>query len=126
MVSRFSPLALAAAGLLGATGVTAAWRHLGQLDSLWTTPYGFALDAKLCVVAIVVALGAWNWRRMKPNLGDEEGAVAITKSASAELGFAAVVLAITALLVNLQSPGPPGPPPGGGAASAPAAGAVRR
>jgi putative copper export protein len=104
MVSRFSPLALGAAGLLAITGVTTAWRHLKRLESLWTTPYGFALVAKLCVVAIVVALGAWNWRRMKPNLGDEDGAVAITKSATVELSFAALVLAITALLVSLPSP----------------------
>jgi copper transport protein len=126
MVSGFSPLALAAAGLLGVTGVTTAWRHLKHLNSLWTTPYGFALDAKLCVVAIVVALGAWNWRRMKPDLGGEEGAVAITKSASAELSFAAVVLAITALLVSLPSPGPSGPPLAGGGQPAPTSGAIRR
>jgi putative copper export protein len=113
MVSRFSPLALAAAALLGITGVTTAWRHLKHLNSLWTTPYGYALDAKLCVVALVVAMGAWNWRRMTPKLGDEDGAVAITRSASTELGFAAVVLAITALLVSLPSPGPSGPPGSG-------------
>lgn len=113
MVSRFSPLALSAAALLGITGVTTAWRHLKHLNALWTTPYGFALDAKLCVVALVVTMGAWNWRRMAPKLGDEEGAVAITRSATTELGFAAVVLAITALLVSLPSPGPSGPPGSG-------------
>jgi copper transport protein len=114
MVSRFSPLALSAAALLGITGVTTAWRHLKHLNALWTTPYGFALDAKLCVVAIVVALGAWNWRRMAPQLGDEASAVAIKRSATAELSVAAVVLAITALLVSLPSPGPSGPPGAGG------------
>jgi putative copper export protein len=114
MVNRFSPLALSAATLLGITGVTTAWRHLKHLNSLWTTPYGFALDAKLCVVAMVVALGAWNWRRMKPKLGDEAGARAIARSASTELSFAAIVLAITALLVSLPSPGPSGPPGAGG------------
>jgi len=114
MVNRFSPLALSAATLLGITGVTTAWRHLKHWNALWTSSYGFALDAKLCVVAIVVALGAWNWRRMKPKLGDEAGARAIARSASTELSFAAIVLAITALLVSLPSPGPSGPPGGGG------------
>ncbi|HUQ19040.1 MAG TPA: CopD family protein [Gemmatimonadaceae bacterium] len=113
MVSRFSPLALSAAALLGITGVTTAWRHLKHLNALWTTPYGFALDAKLCVVALVVVMGAWNWRRMAPKLGNEEGAAAITRSATTELGFAAIVLAITALLVSLPSPGPSGPPGSG-------------
>jgi putative copper export protein len=104
MVSHFSPLALTAAGLLGTTGVITAWRHLKHWNALWTTPYGFAFVAKLCVVAIVVALGAWNWRRMAPQLGNEEAAVAITRSATAELSFAAIVLAVTALLVSLPSP----------------------
>jgi putative copper export protein len=111
MVSRFSPLALSAAALLGVTGVTTAWRHLKHLNALWTTPYGYALDAKLCVVAIVVALGAWNWRRMAPQLGSEESALSIRRSATTELSFGAVVLAITSLLVSLPSPRPPG---GGG------------
>jgi putative copper export protein len=110
MVSRFSPLALSSATFLGITGVTTAWRHLKHLNSLWTTPYGYALDVKLCVVLIVVSLGAWNWRRMKPRLGDEEAALGIRRSATAELSFAAVVLALTSLLVSLPSPGPPGPP----------------
>lgn len=126
MVSRFSPLALFAAGLLGVTGVTTAWRHLKHWNALWTSPYGYALDAKLCVVLIVVLLGAWNWRRMRPQLGDEKAALAIKRSATAELSFAAIVLAITSLLVSLPSPGPPGPPPGGGGPSGgspPAAGA---
>src|SRR4029079_11881236 len=104
MVSRFSPLALSAAALLGTTGVITAWRHLKHWNALWTTPYGFTLDAKLCFVAIVVALGAWNWRRMAPQLGNEESAVAITRSATAELSFAAIVLAVTALLVSLPTP----------------------
>jgi putative copper export protein len=130
MVSRFSPLALVAAGLLGVTGVTTAWRHLKHLNSLWTTPYGYALDAKLCVVVIVLLLGAWNWRQMKPQLGNEQAAFAIKRSATAELSFAAVVLAITSLLVSLPSPrssGPPGAGPGGGppGAGAPEARAPR-
>jgi copper transport protein len=110
MVSRFSPLALSAATLLGITGVTTAWRHLKHLDALWTTLYGYALVAKLCVVLIVATLGAWNWRRMSPRLGDERSAQAIKRSATTELSFAAVVLALTSLLVSLPSPGPSGPP----------------
>jgi copper transport protein len=121
MVSRFSPLALGAATLLGITGVTTAWRHLKHLDALWTTPYGYALDAKLCVVLVVVTLGAWNWRRMSPRLRDEKAAQAIKRSATTELSFAAVVLALTSLLVSLPSPGPSGSPPAGqGSPGAPA------
>lgn len=104
MIGRFSSLALGAASLLVLTGVTTAWLHLKRLSALWTTPYGLTLIAKLCVVAIVAALGAWNWRRMRPRLGGEEAAYAIRRSASTELTVAAVVLALTAVLVSLPAP----------------------
>ncbi|MGI9089790.1 MAG: copper resistance D family protein [Gemmatimonadaceae bacterium] len=104
LVARFSPLALCAASLLGITGVITAWRHLKFVAALWTTSYGYALDLKLIVVGIVLSLGAWNWRRMSPRLGSEGAAHQLRRSAKAELAFAAVVLAITAVLVSLPSP----------------------
>lgn len=104
MVRRFSLLALSSATLLGITGVVTAWTHLNPLSALWSTPYGYALIAKLCVVGVVAGLGAWNWRRVGPALGREGGAVMIRRTASTELAFAALVLALTAVLVNLPSP----------------------
>ena len=104
MVSRFSPLALGAAALLGTTGVITAVRHLKRFSSLWTTPYGYAFDVKLLLVLCVVALGAWNWRRMKPKLGDEAGALAIRRSARTELIVAGLVLLVTGILVSLPAP----------------------
>jgi putative copper export protein len=108
LVARFSPLALVAAAILGLTGIITAWIHLKYIAALWTTPYGYALVAKLCVVAIVVALGAWNWRRMVPKMGTEEAAHQLRLSAITELVFAAIVLLITAILVSLPGPKLPG------------------
>ncbi len=104
LVNGFSPLALGGAALLAVMGVTTAWLHLKRLDALWTTPYGFTLIAKLCVVAVVVGLGALNWRRRRPRLGGEAAAIAIRRSATGELIAAGVVLLITAVLVSLPSP----------------------
>jgi putative copper resistance protein D len=104
MVNGFSPLALSMGGVVVLFGVITAWTHLHRLESLWTTPYGYALMAKLVFVAMVFALGAWNWRRQRPTLGTEEAASAIKRSASAELGVAAIVLMITAIVVSLPSP----------------------
>jgi putative copper export protein len=113
IVARFSPFALLSAGVLATFGVITAWRHLKAISALWTTPYGVTLIVKLSVVAAVLALGAFNWRRQRPLLGSEAGARALRRSASAELLVATVVLIVTSILVSLPSPKPPAhrPPP---------------
>jgi putative copper export protein len=115
LVNGFSPLALAGGGILVLSGLTTGWQHLNPLSSLWSTPYGYALLAKLAVVAVVFALGAWNWRRQRPTLGSESAAIAVRRSSVRELVAATVVLVLTAIVVSLPSPRPPKPP----AASAP-------
>ncbi len=107
MVAGFSPLALAAAGVLAFFGVITAWLHLQAWKALWTTPYGLTLITKLCLVLSVAGLGAWNWRRQKPRLGNVEAALALRRSARFELLMAALVLAVTAVLVSLPTPKPP-------------------
>ncbi len=119
MVNSFSPFALFASAGVAIFGVITAWRNIKVLSNLWTTPYGYALIAKLCVVAVVVALGAFNWRRQRPKLGSDEGMHSITRSARAELIAATVVLVVTGILVSLPSPRGPGDKPPG--APAPAA-----
>lgn len=112
VVSRFSRLALLAAGLLGLTGVVTAWRHLKYVAALWTTPYGWALLVKLALVATVVAVGAFNWRRVTPGLGTDDGTRRLDRSARTELAVAGLVLLVTAVLVSLPAPRLPGAPPG--------------
>jgi putative copper resistance protein D len=104
MVNGFSPLALSMGGVVVIFGLITAWKHLHRLDALWTTPYGYALIAKLAFVAVVFVLGAWNWRRQRPTLGSEEAASSIRRSATAELSVAVIVLMITAIVVSLPSP----------------------
>jgi putative copper export protein len=108
MVRRFSVVGLGSAALLGITGLITGSTHLNPLAALWTTPYGYALIAKLCVVMVVLVLGAWNWRRVGPALGSDGGARTIRRTASIELTFASLVLFVTAILVNLPSPKLPG------------------
>ena len=104
LVNSFSPLALTAATIVGISGLTTAWLHLKRVSSLWTTSYGLTLIVKLILVGIVVALGAWNWRRVRPSLGDEGSELTIRRSATMELTFAALVLIATSVLVTLPSP----------------------
>lgn len=104
LINSFSPLALSAAAIVALTGLTTAWLHLKRLSALWTTSYGITLMIKLVLVVIVVALGAWNWRRVRPSLGDEGSEHTIRRSATMELTFGALVLLVTSVLVTLPSP----------------------
>lgn len=104
MVNRFTTVALWSAGVLVLTGLTTAWLHLGSIPALWTSVYGKTLMVKLCLVAVVFSLGAYNNWRMKPEMGTEEGARKLQRSATFEIGIAAIVLIVTAVLVNLPAP----------------------
>jgi putative copper export protein len=104
LVARFSPLALSAAILTGLTGLANSYVHVKYVDALWTTTYGCVLSVKLAVVVLVVAAGAWNWRRMLPRLGTEDAAHALRRSSTVELTFAMVVLVLTAVLLGLPEP----------------------
>ena len=104
LVNSFSPLALTAAAFVALTGLTTAWMHLKRISALWTTSYGLTLMIKLIFVLIVVSLGAWNWRRVRPTLGEQGTEETIRRSATMELTFGALVLICTAVLVTLPSP----------------------
>ena len=88
LVNRFSTIALWSAGLLVLTGVTTAYKHLGQLSALWTSIYGKTLIGKLCLVAVVFSLGYYNNRRLKPSLGTEEAGRRLVRSATLEIAIA--------------------------------------
>jgi len=104
LVNRFSTIALWSAALLVLTGVITAYRHLGQVSALWTSIYGKTLIGKLCLVVVVFAFGAYNNMRLKPSLGTEEAGRRLGRSATLEIAIAAVVLIVTAVLVNLPAP----------------------
>jgi copper transport protein len=104
LVRAFHPVALTCAAIVIASGLIAAWLRLPTVASLWESSYGRLLLLKLAFVTIVVVLGALNWRRMMPRLGDEDSARRITRTAGAELTIAALVLAVTAVLVSTSPP----------------------
>lgn len=104
LVNAFSPTALLFAGTVVATGVFAAWLHLGTVPALWESRYGQVLLLKLAVLAVVFGTGAYNWLRVKPALGDEAAVEPLRRSATLELIVGAVVLAVTAVLVATETP----------------------
>lgn len=106
LVPAFSPIAMGAVGLLVLTGVFAAWTHLeGGFGALVDTDYGRTLLLKVGLVAVVLGLGARNFRILTPRLGTEPGDDAMRYSATMELAVAQVVLVVTALLVRTSPMG---------------------
>lgn len=98
IVRRFSPLALSAAALVGASGSIAAWIYLGAWEALWTTSYGQQLAAKLGLVAIVVLCGWQNRRAVRG--GRQPHLLLLT----AESIAAALVVIVTAMLTETPHP----------------------
>jgi putative copper export protein len=104
LVNAFSPLALGCAAVLALTGALSAWLHLGGLDALLASAYGRTLLVKLAALVPVAAIGAWNWRRMRPRLTDDADARLLRRSTTVELAFGVLVLAVTAVLVATPPP----------------------
>lgn len=106
LVNAFSPIALAGAAIAVLAGGLLALRYLDwSLAALWESTYGTRLAFKIGWLGGVAALGAWNWRVIRPTLGTDGASTRLRRSAMAELLFAAVVLLITALLVVSPMPG---------------------
>ena len=106
VVNAFSSFALGCAALVVFTGVIAARYHLGSWAAFTTTSYGETLLVKLGVVFVLLCIGAWNWRRVRPSLarGERQDVLRIRGTAGTETGVAIIVLFVTAILVALPTP----------------------
>ena len=103
LVIVFSPMALLAAAVTVLAGLLSALSHIGPSE-LFSTVYGRALVIKLVVVALVFAVGYYNWKRVKPILGSAASTARLRRSALLELALASVVIVVTAFLVALPTP----------------------
>jgi copper transport protein len=104
LVGAFSPVALAGAGLAGATGVVNSLFHLGAVSQLWETPYGRMLLLKLALLAVVAWLGFYNWRYVLPALHTPVAPARLRRSAAVELAAGVAVVLATAVLIALPPP----------------------
>lgn len=102
LVNAFSPIALASAAVVGASGVIASWVHLEHFAALWQTAYGQVLLLKLALVAITLIIGAYNFRRVQPQLVHQEGSARLQQSAAIELGVGSLILLVTGFLTGIS------------------------
>ncbi|MDR7543447.1 MAG: copper resistance protein CopC [Armatimonadota bacterium] len=111
LLPRFSRLAAICLGVVVTTGLYGIWLHMPGLRALALTQYGRFLSAKLVFVVPLVALGAVNRFVVRRRLqavpvrggvmsddGAAAGAAQFLRLAGAEVGVAAVVLFVAALL----------------------------
>ena len=102
LVNTFSPIALGSASVVVLSGVIAAAVHLESLTALWSTTYGRVLLLKVAIVLLTLSIGAYNFRRVQPQLVREEGTLRLRRSATLELASAAVIVIITGFLTGIS------------------------
>lgn len=105
LVNAFSPVALAAVVAVLMTGTATAVLYLDHWRELWQTRYGLTLGGKVILVLATGAVGAYNWRVLRPRTGTGLGRALLIRSAGRELVLACAVLTLTAILVHLPIPG---------------------
>ena len=104
LIERFSPLAILAVSTAIATGGITAVLYVGSLANLTGTLYGRVLLGKTVLVLATGAVGAYNWRRLKPILGTGASTALLLRSGGIELLLAVLLLGVTGLLVHLPMP----------------------
>jgi len=66
LTRRFSTISLLAVAALAVTGSLNSVFLIGEIQAVFTTPYGRLLLAKLVLFAAMVCIGAWNLLVLKP------------------------------------------------------------
>lgn len=102
LVNSFSPIALVSAALVVASGAIASWVHLDTLSALWQTAYGQVLLLKVFLVVIALTIGAYNFRRVQPQLANEVGSTRLRRSAGIELSVGFLILLVTGFLTGIS------------------------
>jgi copper transport protein len=110
-VQRFSNLALVAVAVLAVTGTFQAWLEVGSWQGLVQSAYGLSVTAKVGLLAVMLAFGAFNLLLVRPGLAKSVGSGTVAATGLArrfsaavriELVLGAIVLAVAAILTGLQ------------------------
>jgi copper transport protein len=64
LLERFTPVALVTFVVTAVTGVLRALQEVGSLASLFTSPYGWTLIAKVVAIGLMIELSFLAWRRI--------------------------------------------------------------
>lgn len=98
----FSPLAVAAASLLVASGALLAFRYLPAWETLWMEPYGQIVLAKVGLSVLVLGCGAANSVSM--HFRPDSHTDPLPRTVALEVVFAVLVLVATGVLTSTAQP----------------------
>jgi copper transport protein len=114
-VERFSSIAVGSIVVLIGTGSYQSWRQLGSWGAFGSTEYGRLLLVKLAVFALILSTATvshrWVTRRRRALIGVGAAALSVSPGAEAavlrrsvlgEVVLGAIVLSLTAILVNTE------------------------
>lgn len=105
-VQRFSRVAVWSVILLAISGALMGTLIVGSIDALVTTGYGLTLLLKISIAVPVIALAAYNRRRLLPSLSTPGAAAAhwrvLRRTLAYEAALLVVILAVTGFLTNLS------------------------
>jgi putative copper export protein len=105
LVGAFSPLALIGVTVAVVAGLILSYQYVGSFGAILPTSYGQTLLIKVTLLAITAMIGAWNWRRVRPTLGEAGTSTRLLRSATLELIIGTLLLGATAFLVGMEAPG---------------------
>jgi copper transport protein len=111
-VARISNLALISVVVIIVTGIFQAWLEVGSWDGLISTAYGLSVTAKVGLLLLMLALGAFNLLVARPGLarmaasGSSAAASGLarrfTGSVRIEVALGIVILVVAAILTGLS------------------------
>ena len=104
LVNSFHPVALFCAPIVVLAGLGTSWLRLASVSNIWPTEYGRTLLWKVAWVLVVATMGMYNSMRARRQLGSAEATTHFRRTATLELLFASVVLAVTTVLVTTPVP----------------------
>jgi len=110
VVGRFSRMAMFMVALLLLSGIVNSVVLVASFDALVETAYGRLVLAKIAVFLALMSLGAFNQRRMLPQLrtlaargeSPERAGTVLRRAVALEIGLVVVVLGLTSVLVATQ------------------------
>ena len=104
LVRSFHQSAVESVTLVLASAIVSAWLRVGSWSDFADTLYGRVLFRKIVIAVIVLAIGAYHWRKTVVPDWVSSTSSRFRRTAIVELLVAAVVLGFTAVLVSSSLP----------------------